>query len=136
MEIFDPHIDTGKAMARRDIWRKLVNRQHLFKAIQAAPEVLQLEVKRPVFILGLQCSGNSQLYRIMAEDSRFRAPHPFEMLFSEDESASDLQTDDKGDKEDQKENEDQEEDDQEANDYSNAHPRLRKACITWQCINR
>lgn len=81
IQYFD-YVDIGIATVRQDLWRRLVNRQHLLKAIQGSPTVTQLKIERPVFIIGLYSSGTTHLHRLLAEDPRFRAPYLFEMLYS------------------------------------------------------
>eukprot|EP00026_Physarum_polycephalum_P000465 Phypoly_transcript_00466.p1 GENE.Phypoly_transcript_00466~~Phypoly_transcript_00466.p1 ORF type:complete len:1508 (+),score=196.62 Phypoly_transcript_00466:129-4526(+) len=71
--------NTGRVVVRQDIWRRLLNRQHLFKAIQASPEILQTKIVRPIFLLGPPGGGGPYLHRALAEDPRFRAPYFFEM---------------------------------------------------------
>eukprot|EP00026_Physarum_polycephalum_P000035 Phypoly_transcript_00035.p1 GENE.Phypoly_transcript_00035~~Phypoly_transcript_00035.p1 ORF type:complete len:2948 (+),score=330.54 Phypoly_transcript_00035:176-8845(+) len=114
--------DNGRIMVRQDIWRRLVNRQYLFKEIHSSPEILQVKIERPVFIIGLFGSGTTFLHRLMSEDRRFRAPLFFETAcpvkpsVSEDTSETTHGYEGKGE-----------------NDYSKASdPRLRKAYSQWQ----
>lgn len=96
----------GRAIVRQDVWRRLVNRLHLYKAMRASPsvssicfkfliynhfqrklnikwlyEIYQIPIRRPVVILGLNRTGTTLLHRLLAQDEQFRAPYFFEMLW-------------------------------------------------------
>eukprot|EP00026_Physarum_polycephalum_P000641 Phypoly_transcript_00642.p1 GENE.Phypoly_transcript_00642~~Phypoly_transcript_00642.p1 ORF type:complete len:1425 (+),score=228.18 Phypoly_transcript_00642:309-4277(+) len=108
--------DIGTPVIRQDICKRLLNRQHLFKAIRAAPEILQLEIKKPVFIIGLPGSGTTFLHRFMSEDPRYRAPSIFEMQCSVVRNEKEIK-----------------ESHNDSKDYSTSpDPRLRKAYAEWQ----
>ena len=63
----------GRFMVRHNLIRFLVNRLRIEHAFKSHPEIKEVPIKEPVFIIGLQRTGTTMLHRILASDeSRFR----------------------------------------------------------------
>lgn len=71
----------GRLMARSDIIIWLCNRLQLTDLLKQHPQILQQEIKAPVFIFGLPRSGTSILFEVLAQDPLFRVPELWESLF-------------------------------------------------------
>jgi sulfotransferase family protein len=62
----------GRLMARQNFIRLLVNRLRIEEAFKRHPEIDQLEIESPLFIVGLQRTGTTLLHRLLASDPGFR----------------------------------------------------------------
>jgi len=74
----DLHL-AGRLLVRTELVRTLRNRLRLTDLWTRRPELLDDEVKEPVFIVGSPRSGTSILHELMACDRRARAPAMWEM---------------------------------------------------------
>jgi hypothetical protein len=52
--------------------RTVANRQKILNLLKLHPEIREVEVKRPIFIVGMPRSGTTDLVNTLAADSRFR----------------------------------------------------------------
>ncbi len=59
----------GRFMARQNLVRFLSNRMKMEAALKQHPEILDIKVEDPVFIVGLQRTGTTMLHRLLAADS-------------------------------------------------------------------
>ncbi len=71
----------GRLMARSDLIIHLQARLNLAALWKAETVVLEQEIRRPLFIVGLPRSGTSILYELLSQDQRFRVPASWEALF-------------------------------------------------------
>lgn len=71
----------GGLLARYEYLRILSNRLCIQASIDRHPEILQIPVQSPVFILGLPRTGTTLLHHLLAQDPGNRAPLMWEMLF-------------------------------------------------------
>ncbi len=58
----------GRMMVRGELLAILKNRLAVQQAWQRAPQVLEAEIRRPVFILGLPRTGTTALHHLLAQD--------------------------------------------------------------------
>ncbi len=58
----------GRLMVRGELAKVLENRLRVERAWQQSPEILELPVRRPLFILGLPRSGTTALHFLLAQD--------------------------------------------------------------------
>jgi hypothetical protein len=63
----------GKVAAKIRLTNVLVQRLRAEAAFREHPEILDVEIKNPIFIVGLQRSGTTLLHRLMAADPGLRA---------------------------------------------------------------
>ncbi|MGJ3507103.1 sulfotransferase family protein [Enemella sp. A6] len=57
----------------------LANRRRVYNFLEQHPEVLEIEIKKPVMVMGMPRSGTSHLVNLLAADSRFRAAPIWEL---------------------------------------------------------
>lgn len=63
----------GRFMVRKNIERFLTNRLRIEDALKRHPEILEIDMEDPVFVVGLQRTGTTMMHRLLASDSaRFR----------------------------------------------------------------
>ena len=68
----------GRVLARAEILRVLQTNLRLRELWTARPEVLQVPVERPLFVVGAPRTGTTILLELLALDQRLRAPIAFE----------------------------------------------------------
>ncbi len=71
----------GRLMARHDIYRWLCNRLLITETLTQHPEILEEEIRQPMFIVGLPRSGTSILFELLAQDEEVGVPLMWEALF-------------------------------------------------------
>ncbi len=69
----------GRYAWNGDILDILMNRLQIQKYVTDHPEVLQQEICKPVFIIGLPRTGTTLLHRLLAQDPANRTPQLWEM---------------------------------------------------------
>jgi len=62
----------GRVFVREILLQKLVNRLLLADSLARHPEILDVEIKAPIFITGLPRTGTTLLHRVMAQDPALR----------------------------------------------------------------
>lgn len=72
---------TGRILTRSEFVCYLEARLQIVDWLKKAPEILDEEIDRPVFITGYARSGTTILYEVLSQDSRFRVPLKWESLF-------------------------------------------------------
>lgn len=71
----------GRFMVRQSLLGTLTNRLRIEEDFKNHPEINDIEIKRPVFIAGLQRTGTTMLQRLIASDSEnFRYLHSWEAI--------------------------------------------------------
>ena len=65
---------TGRLLTRYDLVRSLAFRLRMAEAEKQHPEILDEQIREPIFITGLGRTGTSILHESMAQDPRLRAP--------------------------------------------------------------
>jgi len=70
----------GRLMTRSDLLIWLTNRLRITDLLARHPEILEQEVARPMFIVGLPRSGTSILFEVLAQDPACRAPETWEAM--------------------------------------------------------
>ena len=63
---------TGRLMARANLVRVLAQRLRIEQALRRHPEIEQVTLEPPIFIVGLQRTGTTLLHRLLATDPRLR----------------------------------------------------------------
>lgn len=71
----------GRLMARSDLSIWLENRLRITDLLARHPEILEQEIVRPTFIVGLPRSGTSILFEVLAQDPASRVPETWEAMF-------------------------------------------------------
>jgi len=75
-EVDAPHIKTeARPAIAFNLQSRLESRVHLHKLLAMHPEVLDEPIEKPVFILGLNRTGTTFLYRLLEASGKFAAPH-------------------------------------------------------------
>jgi len=69
----------GRFFARRQLLELLTHRLELADWRKRRPEIADVEIRRPLFILGLPRTGTTLLYGLLAEDPANRAPLSWEI---------------------------------------------------------
>lgn len=69
----------GRFFARRQLLELLTHRLELADWRKQRPEIADVEIRRPLFILGLPRTGTTLLYGLLAEDPANRAPLSWEI---------------------------------------------------------
>ena len=69
----------GRFFARRQLLELLSHRLELTDWRKRRPEIAEVEIRRPLFILGLPRTGTTLLYGLLAEDPANRAPLSWEI---------------------------------------------------------
>jgi hypothetical protein len=79
----EAHLNTvGRLMTRAELVRVLANRLRLVDLWKRHPEILDGEVRAPIFIVGTARSGTSILQEVLAQDPRLRSPATWEAFYS------------------------------------------------------
>ncbi|MDB5969793.1 MAG: hypothetical protein JWQ90_2243 [Hydrocarboniphaga sp.] len=77
----DSQLNTiGRVLLREYLHRTLSNRLLLRRDLLAHPEILDVEVRRPLFIVGLPRTGSTMLQRLLARDPAVRSLQTWEMF--------------------------------------------------------
>ena len=63
---------TGRLMARANLVRVLANRLRIEEALRRHPEIGEVRLDPPIFIVGLQRTGTTLLHRLLSTDPRLR----------------------------------------------------------------
>lgn len=71
----------GRSALRQRLLRLLVNRLRIQDHIKRYPEVLDVPIKRPLFILGLPRTGTTFLHNLLAQDPTSRWLRLWEILY-------------------------------------------------------
>ena len=71
---------TGRLLLRKYLTDLLVNRLKIQFTFNEFPEILNVPIVRPLFITGLPRTGTTFLQRLLAQDSKFRWLHLWELL--------------------------------------------------------
>lgn len=69
----------GQRWLQHDILHWLTNRLQIQATLKASPEILDVPVQRPIFILGLPRTGSTLLHRLLAQDENGRVPVLWEL---------------------------------------------------------
>ncbi len=69
----------GRTILRQYLLKLLVNRLQIQEELKRCPEITQVEIKHPLFILGLPRSGTTFLHRLLSQDPSSRWLHLWEM---------------------------------------------------------
>jgi hypothetical protein len=79
----EAHLNTmGRLMTRAELVRVLANRLRLVDLWKQHPEILDEEIRAPIFIVGTARSGTSILQEVLAQDPRLRSPATWEAFYS------------------------------------------------------
>jgi hypothetical protein len=70
----------GRSLLRRYCIRLLVNRLRLQDDFKRHPEILQVPIQRPLFILGLPRTGTTLLHNLLSQDPSSRWLHLWELI--------------------------------------------------------
>ncbi|VVE70009.1 sulfotransferase [Pandoraea captiosa] len=73
--------ENGAAIFTERLIESLASRLALESHLKRHPEILQEELKQPVFIIGLPRTGTTMLHRVLARDRRFYTPLWWEVRF-------------------------------------------------------
>ncbi|BAZ08804.1 hypothetical protein NIES4071_06100 [Calothrix sp. NIES-4071] len=77
----EAHLNAAGQYLFRDILLNLlINRLQLQRDFQSYPEILQVPIKKPLFVLGLPRSGTTFLFNLLSQDPQCRWLHPWESL--------------------------------------------------------
>jgi Sulfotransferase family len=68
------------AAIRRQVQRMLTGRLRIALDRQTIPEIAQVKVERPIFVIGLPRTGTTLLHALLAEDPEVHAPQSWHML--------------------------------------------------------
>jgi hypothetical protein len=71
----------GRLVARRDLGRLLENRLRMHDFFQRHPEMGEVGIQRPLFVIGLPRTGTSILHELLAQDPANRVPMTWEVMF-------------------------------------------------------
>lgn len=71
---------TGRLLMRQYLKRLLVNRLQIQATLKQSPEILNVPIPRPLFIVGLPRSGTTFLHRLLAQDPKFRWLQLWELM--------------------------------------------------------
>lgn len=71
----------GRLAIRQELLRSLINRLRHVELIKQHPEILDVPIQHPLFILGLPRTGTTLLHKLFAQDDHMRVP-PFWQLLS------------------------------------------------------
>ena len=63
----------GRMLMFGDCVRYASNRLRIHRLLQEHPEILDIEIEKPVIVIGLPRSGTTNLVNLLAADSRFRS---------------------------------------------------------------
>ena len=70
----------GYVMAQLELNNTMVRRLSFMQYLKDAPEVLDIKVRKPVFVVGLPRTGTTFLHRLLSLDPKVRAPLLWELL--------------------------------------------------------
>lgn len=71
----------GRIAAYADLMRLLTNRLRLVADRSRYPEIAEVEIRRPLFIVSLPRTGTTFLHGILAQDPRNRIPRSWEVMY-------------------------------------------------------
>jgi hypothetical protein len=71
----------GRLMTRSDLLIWLQNRLQITELLRVHPEILEQEIKSPMFIVGLPRSGTSILFEVLSQDPACGVPETWEAMF-------------------------------------------------------
>ncbi|MCH2173771.1 sulfotransferase [Myxococcota bacterium] len=71
----------GRLLARRDVFVLLCNRLKIVEAFRKHPEIADVQIREPLFIVGLSRSGTSILHELLTQDPRHRVLESWEARF-------------------------------------------------------
>ena len=71
---------TGRYLFRGTLLNLLINRLQLQRDFQSHPEILQVPIRKPLFVLGLPRSGTTFLFNLLSQDPHSRWLHYWELL--------------------------------------------------------
>lgn len=70
----------GRFLMKQSITRLLVNRLRIQATLKQHPDILEIPIQRPLIVTGLPRTGTTLLHRLLAQDSRFRWLHLWELM--------------------------------------------------------
>lgn len=68
----------GRLMAYGEVLRHLVNRLRVTEDIKNNPSILEVEIRKPLFVVGLPRTGSTILHDLLAQDQNNRVPMTWE----------------------------------------------------------
>ena len=71
----------GRIACRVDTVRALRNRLRIEAAFRRHPEIADLPLRRPIFVVGLPRTGTTLLFNLLAQDPAGRAPRLWELMY-------------------------------------------------------
>jgi hypothetical protein len=71
----------GRSIARREIVRLLENRLRLVEDRKRNPEIAKVEIRRPLFVVGLPRTGSTIFHDLLAQDPANRVPLTWECMW-------------------------------------------------------
>jgi hypothetical protein len=71
----------GRLLVRRDVYVLLCNRLQIAETLRANPEILDVPIREPLFIVGLSRSGTSILHELLAQDPAHRTLETWEARY-------------------------------------------------------
>jgi hypothetical protein len=71
----------GRTIARRELVRLIENRLRLVEDRRVHPEIAAVEIRKPVFVVGLPRTGSTILHDILAQDPSNRIPLTWECMW-------------------------------------------------------
>ena len=71
----------GRVLARREIVRTLVNRLEMVRDRKRHPQIAEVPIQRPIFVVGLPRTGSTILHDLLARDPGTRAPLTWECMY-------------------------------------------------------
>jgi hypothetical protein len=71
----------GRIIAQRDTLRTLENRLHLIEARKRHPEMADVSIRDPLFVVGLPRTGSTALHELLAQDPENRVPMTWEVMW-------------------------------------------------------
>jgi len=69
----------GRLAVRLTVVEGLVNRLRIQKALERHPEILDVPIRAPVFVIGMPRTGTTLLHNLLAQDPAGRAPRLWEL---------------------------------------------------------
>ncbi len=78
----------GKLAMQQECTRALSNRLYIQEAIKKHPEIKEIPVKKPLFIVGLPRTGTTMLHHLLCQDQNARIPFLWEFRLPSFPSAS------------------------------------------------
>jgi hypothetical protein len=70
----------GRVIARTDIVRLLQNRLYMTDVINHYPDIAAIDIRAPLFIIGLPRTGTTILHELLAQDPANRVPMTWEVM--------------------------------------------------------